>query len=536
MPSLLPVLKHFLKNLMLLWLILGSGAVFSQNLVPNPNFEAFTDCPTAIGAFTVLEWISPHWPGTPDYFHECGGADVGIPENAWGNQTSATGSAYVGIGTFGSGNVREILQAKLVEPLSAGIEYELAIWYSPGDDFGHADGLGMLLTIGPPAVYIGETPQIEKVSVVDSQNDWHLLTGTYMATGGETYVSIGNFNNNNNTTFIPEGRFRQNAYYYIDSVGVTCKGVESDDIVTDLGDDLVLCPSEFPFVLRSNLPDAFNEWSTGQLGKEITVFIPGTYAVKSTVDCEFATDTIRVSLIPEPADLIEDELICASEPYFIQVADNAGEYVWGDGTTGPVYEVDQSGQYVLSLRHECGVVTDTVVFLFREDLGSAGLQKEYTLCNDESLQIDLRSSPATEIQWSDGDNARLKAFEETGVYQVVLSNACFDSTYTFVFQQALCAAEVIRFPNAFSPNGDGVNDAFFAQLSEQWAFPKLTFNVFDRWGNHVYATVDPHFRWDGSFGGQSLDAGVFVYVYTFEINVNGTAQFVTGTGEVTLVK
>ena len=530
------MLKHIFKSLFLIWTISGSSFLFSQNLVPNPNFEEFSDCPSAVGAFTVLEWTTPLWPGTPDYFHECGGSDVGIPENAWGNQTSATGSAYVGIGTFGPGNVREILQAKLEEPMIAGMEYELAIAYSPGDDFGHANGLGMLLSVGPPTAYIGESPQVEKVIVVDSQDEWHLLTETYISTGGETYISIGNFNNNNNTNFIPEGRFSQNAYYYIDSVGVTCKGAESDNIIVDLGGDLELCPSEFPFVLRSNLPNAYNEWSTGQVGEEITVFVPGTYTVKSTIDCEFGTDMIRVTLIPEPNELIEDELICASEPYFIQVDDNLGEYVWGDGTTGSVYEVNQSGQYALSLHHECGIFTDTVAFIFREDLENQEIQEIYTLCNDEPLRIDLRNSNAPEIKWSDGDNKRLKVFEVTGEYQVVFSNACFDTTHSFEFQQTLCAADLIQFPNAFSPNGDGVNDEFFGQLSEQWSFPKLKVDIFDRWGNHVYTTKDPRFRWDGAFDGQSMDAGVFVFTYTLEVSVNGTTQFVTGTGEITLVK
>lgn len=516
-------------------LLICFSALQAQNLVPNPNFEAFSNCPAEVNSFTVRSWTSPFWPGSPNYFNVCGGAEVDIPVNFAGQQDAASGDAYVGLYTYGFGT-REYIQAKLTEPTLAGAVYELTIVFSSAEDFGHADGLGMLLTEGAPTTERGQLPQLEKVSVVESQNDWHTLTIAYTSPGGETHVTIGNFKNDINTEYVPEGRFRSSAYYYIDSVAVTCKGVASDNVVVDLGGDVEACPADFPLTLSSSLPDAYNEWSTGEEGAAITVFVPGIYAVKSTVDCEYGTDTIRVTRINQPGELFAEDLICTENPYLLEVDDTLGEYIWNDGTIGPILEVDQTGEYTLALRHECGIFTDTIEFIFREDIAGVELLDVYTLCNDEPLRIDLRAAAASEIQWSDGENVFVRDLQATGEYEVTLANTCFDSTYAFEFKQELCVDDLIHLPNAFSPNEDGVNDFFFAQFSEQWAFPRIKFDVFDRWGNQVYSTQDPAFRWDGTFDSQPLDAGVFVYVYTLEVSVNGRTELVSNSGEIALIK
>jgi len=63
-------------------------------------------------------------------------------------------------------------------------------------------------------------------------------------------------------------------------------------------------------------------------------------------------------------------------------------------------------------------------------------------------------------------------------------------------------------PNAFTPNGDGINDFF--QL-EQKLIKDLTIKIFDRWGNMVYQSNDMGFRWDGSQGGKPLEEGTYVF-------------------------
>ncbi|RMF01798.1 MAG: gliding motility-associated C-terminal domain-containing protein, partial [Bacteroidetes bacterium] len=72
----------------------------------------------------------------------------------------------------------------------------------------------------------------------------------------------------------------------------------------------------------------------------------------------------------------------------------------------------------------------------------------------------------------------------------------------------------VYIPSAFSPNGDGHNDrlVIFGKGIEEVE----TFQIFDRWGNQVFAdggyqANDPDRGWDGQLNGSPLNAGVFVY-------------------------
>lgn len=62
-------------------------------------------------------------------------------------------------------------------------------------------------------------------------------------------------------------------------------------------------------------------------------------------------------------------------------------------------------------------------------------------------------------------------------------------------------------PTAFSPNGDGNNDILFVLGS----ITDLEFTVYNRWGQQVFKTTDRATGWDGTFGGQKLNPGVFAY-------------------------
>lgn len=64
-------------------------------------------------------------------------------------------------------------------------------------------------------------------------------------------------------------------------------------------------------------------------------------------------------------------------------------------------------------------------------------------------------------------------------------------------------------PNAFTPNGDGVNDYFYIPEAN---LNRFSFSVSDRWGNQVYYTNTASFRWDGQSKGRPIPSGVYVFV------------------------
>ncbi len=67
------------------------------------------------------------------------------------------------------------------------------------------------------------------------------------------------------------------------------------------------------------------------------------------------------------------------------------------------------------------------------------------------------------------------------------------------------------YPNAFSPNGDGINDEFVFQ---QGGIVEWNLSIYDRWGTQVFTSTDPALSWDGRVSGQPAPEGVYVFWIT----------------------
>jgi gliding motility-associated-like protein len=68
--------------------------------------------------------------------------------------------------------------------------------------------------------------------------------------------------------------------------------------------------------------------------------------------------------------------------------------------------------------------------------------------------------------------------------------------------------KVLYVPNAFSPDGDGVNDIFYVYTL---GAKSIVFKVFDRWGELIFESTDLTVGWDGSFKGKLMNPSVYVY-------------------------
>ena len=86
-------------------------------------------------------------------------------------------------------------------------------------------------------------------------------------------------------------------------------------------------------------------------------------------------------------------------------------------------------------------------------------------------------------------------------------------------------------PNAFTPNGDGVDDEF--KVFPRGGIILLDLKIFDRWGEKVYETQDLNAGWDGTFKGQIQSPGIYVYTLnvTFDDNKSISKQ-----GSISLIR
>ena len=65
----------------------------------------------------------------------------------------------------------------------------------------------------------------------------------------------------------------------------------------------------------------------------------------------------------------------------------------------------------------------------------------------------------------------------------------------------------LTFPNAFSPNGDNINDTFKAK--EYQSLVEFHAYIFNRWGQKLYEWTDPAGEWDGTYNGKPVKDGVY---------------------------
>lgn len=144
---------------------------------------------------------------------------------------------------------------------------------------------------------------------------------------------------------------------------------------------------------------------------------------------------------------------------------------------------------------------------------------------------------AWEWEFGDGNKSTEKdpihTFAEAGEYQVKLTG--FDlfgcSTVEINTVQVTSPTEMIVIPNAFSPNGDGLNDTFIPKIK---AFSSFQMEVFNTWGEKLFITNSLESKgWDGTYKGQLAPAGNYLYRITLT-TLDG--QLVNRTGGITLIR
>ena len=214
--------------------------LYSQNLVYNGDFEIYDTCPYQTSTLSSPEleyatgWVMPT-EGTSDYFNTCNSnpniyANVDVPNNFVGYQNAFNGNGYAGFYVYVNYiNGTEYIQSKLNNVLKAGYIYNVSFYIN------HADSSEY--SIDEIGAYFSETaisridfapfnfePQVKSPSglFLNEMQNWTKIEGTFVATGGEEYITIGNFSDSISTDTLSTGVFSSTsqdaAYYYIDGI------------------------------------------------------------------------------------------------------------------------------------------------------------------------------------------------------------------------------------------------------------------------------------------------------------------------------
>lgn len=137
-------------------------------------------------------------------------------------------------------------------------------------------------------------------------------------------------------------------------------------------------------------------------------------------------------------------------------------------------------------------------------------------------------SPSFNVVCSTCQNTQANP-DETTTYTITITdtNGCSASDTMMVEVEF---ENVVFVPNIFSPNGDGNNDIVYVRAQ---GVEKLSFYIYNRWGELVFETKDINIGWDGTYNGKSLNKAVFVYYV--EVTFNDGSEVIQK-GDITLMK
>ncbi len=286
------------RGSVLVGLLAASLTALAQNLIPNPGFETYEQCPPYPGQIHLAAfWDAPN-NQTTDFFHQCAALETGagVPANLVGTQEPHEGGGYAGLRAWlpvieGNPPYREYLTVGLKAPLQAGMEYELRAWLSVAETSSHySDGIGFLFTSTPlPAQAIYPRPpqlRFPKGQAIEEVKAWLPFVAAYRAVGGERYLTIGNFSPDTTMLRLPVNFQPPTVYYYIDDLSLkACNPPAQLYTVVDT----FLCESS-PILLSAPKGAASYKWADGRRTRERSVEHPGTYVLTTDWVC-YRTET-----------------------------------------------------------------------------------------------------------------------------------------------------------------------------------------------------------------------------------------------------
>ncbi|MGM0649569.1 MAG: PKD domain-containing protein [Bacteroidota bacterium] len=305
----------------------------AQNLVPNYSLEDYTDCPEGPSQLHyAVGWETPD-SATPDYYNACYTSffpmapSMDVPDNIQGYQHAHTGDAYAGIisydGSMGgvAGDYREYMRIQLTSPLTAGTEYKVRFWWSLSDYSPYSvEQIGILITdeyinyFGGGQNYTSALPYNPTVATSGGQlndtSNWVLHEECFIADGGEEWIYIGTFNDENDVNYEETGVTCDMetggcfAYYYIDDVSIeegSCDSTPCQLTVTiDATDPVCGEPNGSATAVAEQGTEPYTySWNNGDNDETITDLSDGDYSVTVT-DYDGCTAEASVTLSGEP--------------------------------------------------------------------------------------------------------------------------------------------------------------------------------------------------------------------------------------------
>lgn len=268
----------------------------------------------------------------------------------------------------------------------------------------------------------------------------------------------------------------------------------------------------------------------------------GDYTVTVSGDgtCQkAATTTVTLNddllLVAQPA-----ATICAGESFTPQILSNASSFTWTPSTgvsnaTEAHPEIKAQNNTVYTLAAVKGICQKSATLTVTvKPLPTVNAGADKTILQGDKTDLSASASAET-VEWSPADGLSSAAIltpsampvSSTTYRLTVSNNGCTASDDVTIMVVPYCVKPM----EAFSPNGDGINDLWLVTTGACLKAAKA--EVFNRYGAAVFRHNDYKNNWNGTFDGKPLPDGTYYYIISYEL-ING--KMVYQKGNVTILR
>lgn len=119
--------------------------------------------------------------------------------------------------------------------------------------------------------------------------------------------------------------------------------------------------------------------------------------------------------------------------------------------------------------------------------------------------------------WNTGETTPNISIRNPGTYSVTVFNNYCEKIANYDLQPCKLT---LYLPNSFTPNGDGLNDYFSLTTFNADQMVEFNIVIFNRWGQKLFESYDPYFKWDGKFNHEMVMRNQ-TYSYFIKCRING---------------
>lgn len=244
------------------------------------------------------------------------------------------------------------------------------------------------------------------------------------------------------------------------------------------------------------------------------------------------TDTVKLRSRPV-VNLGADTLGCSGDSILLAAPGGADEYLWSTGETTSFIYAASEGKYTVKIRSGNCRAEDEVEVGFHPEMMTK-LGSGYFLCEDDAELVKLDAGEGyVKYKWMPTEDTTQWIMVKTvGDYFVKVTDH-FGCRGTGDSKVKRRCGVLLHFPDAFTPNQDGVNDVYAPQGTDVIDF---NIQIYNSWGERIFTSHDLNKSWDGMMKGQPAPDGVYVYQATYSGYKNKQLQAFFNKGTITLLR